>query len=163
MNIEITSFTPYRKKTTIQGFLAVRLTEPGLEIRDIALHQKDGKRWLQLPAKPYTKPDGRQGWSYILNFYEKEHFNKFQEVVLKALDAFQHKNRRNAHDPTAQMPPKRIASPNSSKMFKLSQAILSLSAEYKQTENNINELSDRIPELFPGVTPKEVCQWNLKI
>lgn len=37
VNIEITSFDPSRKNT-LQGFLAVRLTEPGLEIRDIALH-----------------------------------------------------------------------------------------------------------------------------
>ena len=96
MNIEITSFDPYRKNT-LQGFLAVRLTETGLEIRDIALHQKNGNRWLQLPAKPYKKPDGRQGWSYILSFYKKEHFNKFQEVTLKALDAFQRQDGRNTY------------------------------------------------------------------
>ena len=56
MNIEITSFIPYQK-STLQGFIAVRLTETGLEIRDIALHRKNGKRWLQLPAKPYKKPE----------------------------------------------------------------------------------------------------------
>ena len=99
MNIDITSFTPYQKNT-LQGFLSVRLTEPGLEIRDIALHQKDGNRWLQLPAKPYRKPDGSKGWSYILNFHKKEHFNKFQEVTLKALDSFQRKSRRNIHGAT---------------------------------------------------------------
>ena len=101
MNIEITSFTLYQKNT-LRGFLSVRLIETGLEIRDIALHQQNGKRWLQLPAKPYKKPDGRQGWSYILNFHKKEHFNKFQEVALKALDAFQRQDRRNAHGTTVQ-------------------------------------------------------------
>ena len=99
MNIEITSFNQYRKNT-LQGFLAVRLTEPGLEIRDIALHQKNGDRWLQLPAKPYKKPDGGKGWSYVLSFSKKEHFNKFQEVTLKALDAFQRQSRRNTHGAT---------------------------------------------------------------
>jgi hypothetical protein len=98
--IEITSFAPYQKNTTLQGFLAVRLTETGLEIRDIALHQKNGNRWLQLPAKPYKKPDGRQGWAYLLSFPKKEHFNKFQEVTLKALDAFQRQDRRNIHGDT---------------------------------------------------------------
>jgi len=107
MNIEIISFTPYRNKSTLQGFLAVRLTETGLEIRDIALHRKDSNLWLQLPAKPYKKPDGSKGWSYILNFQEKKHFNKFQEVVLKALAIFQPKDRRNTHDP--------ITRPNPSK------------------------------------------------
>jgi len=100
MKIEITRFTPYQKNTTLQGFLAVRLTETGLEIRDIALHQKDGNRWLQLPAKPYKKQDGGKGWSYILNFHKKEHSNKFQEVVLKALDAFQRQDRRNNYGGT---------------------------------------------------------------
>ena len=97
MNIEITSFTPYRENTTLQGFLSVLLTETGLEIRDIALHQKSGKRWLQLPAKPYKKPDGSKGWSYILNFHKKEHFNKFQEVTLKALDTLQRQDKGNEH------------------------------------------------------------------
>ena len=99
MDIEITRFKQYRKNT-LQGFLAVRLTETGLEIRDIALHQKNGNRWLQLPAKPYRKPDGGKGWSYILNFHKKEHFNKFQEVTLKALDVFQRQDRRNTHGAT---------------------------------------------------------------
>ena len=100
MNIEITRFDPYCKNT-LQGFIAVRLTETGLEIRDIALHQNDGKRWLQLPAKPYKKPDGGKGWSYILSFYKKEHFQQFQAVVLKALDAFQRQDRRNIHGATS--------------------------------------------------------------
>lgn len=43
MNIEITSFAPC-SKNTLQGFLSVRLTETGLEIRDIAIHQKNGNR-----------------------------------------------------------------------------------------------------------------------
>ena len=36
----------------------------------------------------FKKPDGKQGWSYILSFYEKQNYKKFQEVTLKALDAF---------------------------------------------------------------------------
>jgi hypothetical protein len=99
MDIEITSFEPYCKNT-LQGFMTVRLTETGLEIRDIAVHQKNGNRWLQLPAKPYKKPDGSKGWSYILSFHKKEHFNKFQEVTLKALDAFQCQDRRNRNGAT---------------------------------------------------------------
>lgn len=107
MNVEIISFNSYSKNTLI-GFLSVRLTEPGLEIRDIALHQKNGNRWLQLPAKPYKKPDGSKGWSYILNFHKKEHFNKFQVVTLKALDAFQRQDRGNTHGTTKRNPESKI-------------------------------------------------------
>lgn len=88
MGLEIVDFKSYQKNT-LQGFLTVRMTSVGLEIRDIAVHKKNGKQWLQLPAKPYTKPDGGQGWSYILAFYEKERFKQFQEVTLGALDAYQ--------------------------------------------------------------------------
>ena len=100
MNIEIISFDSYSGKT-MQGFLSVRFTETGLEIRDIAVHQKNGKQWLQLPAKPYKKKDGGKGWSYILNFHKKEQYNKFQEATLKALDAFQRQDRRNIHGATS--------------------------------------------------------------
>lgn len=88
--IEIVAFKPYIKNT-LRGFLTVRLSNIGLEIRDIAVHLKNGNRWLQLPAKPYEKPDGSQGWNYILSFYEKDTFNRFQEVALKALTAYQRK------------------------------------------------------------------------
>ncbi|MBN1843080.1 MAG: hypothetical protein JW883_12480 [Deltaproteobacteria bacterium] len=99
MAIEITDFRTYQKNS-LQGFLTLRMTSVGLEIRDIALHQKNGKHWLQLPAKPYKKPDGSQGWAYILAFYDKHTFKKFQEVTLKALDAFQRQAGRNVNGRT---------------------------------------------------------------
>lgn len=94
MGIEIVNFKKY-EKNSLRGFLTVRLDQIGLEIRDIALHQRNGSRWLQLPAKPYKKPDGSQGWNYIVSFYEKPRFQQFQEVALKALDAFQCQEKRN--------------------------------------------------------------------
>ena len=102
MRVEIVDFRQYRKNT-LQGFLAIGLPSVGLEIRDLALHEKNGKRWLQLPTKPYQKPDGGQGWSYIVSFPEKDHYHKFQDVALKALDNFQRQARRNSSDdfPTA--------------------------------------------------------------
>jgi len=99
MALEIVEFRPHQKNT-LQGFLTLRFTNVGLEVRDLALHKKNGKRWLQLPSKPYTKPDGSQGWSYIVNFYEKERYYQFQDVALKALDAFLRDTRRNGRDDT---------------------------------------------------------------
>ena len=98
MAIQISDFRPY-EKNTLQGFLTVLLSDMGLEIKDIALHRKDGKRWLQLPAKLYRKPDGSQGWSYIVSFNTKKDFKLFQEVTLTKLDTFrQGEARRNATD-----------------------------------------------------------------
>lgn len=94
MAIEIVDFRTH-EKNTLKGFVTVRLTNVGLEVRDLALHQKNGKRWLQLPSKPYQKPDGSKGWSYIISFYEKDRYNQFQAVALKALDAFRRDTKRN--------------------------------------------------------------------
>lgn len=91
--IQIVDFR-FHQKNTLQGFLTVLLSDVGLEIKDIALHRKDGRSWLQLPAKPYAKPDGSQGWSYFLTFIDKNHFQRFQEVALKKLDTFQGQNKR---------------------------------------------------------------------
>ena len=50
MNIVVSEFRP-REQNTLQGFVTARLTDVGLEVRDLALHEKQGKRWFQLPAK----------------------------------------------------------------------------------------------------------------
>ncbi len=86
MAIEIVSFRPF-PKNTLQGFATLRLTNIGLEIRDICLHEKNGKRWLAMPAKPYEK-DGKTVYAYIIDFYDKGRSDQFQAVALKALDAF---------------------------------------------------------------------------
>jgi hypothetical protein len=63
------------------------MTNIGIEIRDVTLHEKDGKRWINLPSKPYEKEDGSQGWAYIVKFYEKDLWEKFQAEVLKSINA----------------------------------------------------------------------------
>ncbi len=70
MPIEIADFRQF-EKNTLKGFITARLTTVGLEIRDIAVHERDGQRWIQLPAKPFEKTDGGKGWNYIVSFYEK--------------------------------------------------------------------------------------------
>ena len=84
MGIQIVSFKPYQKNT-LRGFFIARLTNIGLEIRDLSLHEKNGKKWIALPAKPYEK-DGTKGWSYILKFYDETKGKQFQMAVLEALN-----------------------------------------------------------------------------
>lgn len=86
MNIEIVSFRPL-EKNTLRGFLTIRLSDVGLVVKDVCLHEKNGKRWLSLPAKPYTKTDSGQGWACILEF-DKSHYWFFQDSALAALDAY---------------------------------------------------------------------------
>ena len=44
MAVEVVEFREY-VKNTLQGFLTIRMTNVGLEIRDIALHRKNGEKW----------------------------------------------------------------------------------------------------------------------
>lgn len=87
MSIKVTHFRAH-SKNTLQGFFTAQLTNIGLEIRDATLHEKDGKRWIGLPAKPYEKEDGTTGYAFIVKFYEKDKWNQFQKATLEALDKY---------------------------------------------------------------------------
>ena len=89
MSIEIVSYRKY-EKNTLQGFLSIRMTNIGLEIRDLCIHQKNGKRWVSLPSKPVPpKPDGtKSGYVAVLDFYDKTYLAKFQSATLMALDSW---------------------------------------------------------------------------
>ena len=96
MHIKINDFRPYRKNT-LQGFATIQFVENKLELRDVALHDKNGSRWFQLPAKPFDKPSGERGWNYIVAFADKDSYAQFQELALMAFDAYQGETRRNGY------------------------------------------------------------------
>jgi len=61
----------------------------GLEIRDITVHELNNKkRWFNLPSKSYVKEDKTLGWSYVLDFYDKEMGNKFTKSLDEAYEKF---------------------------------------------------------------------------
>ena len=60
---------------------------PSAQIRGCALHESNGKRWLGLPAKPYDKNDGTQGWTRIVDFPQRDDYFAFQDAALAALDS----------------------------------------------------------------------------
>ncbi|MCD6516442.1 MAG: septation protein SpoVG family protein [Candidatus Aminicenantes bacterium] len=76
-----------RQQNTLQGFVTIQMTNIGLEIRNITVHQKNDSRWIGMPAKPYEK-DGKTQYSYIVHFYDKEMGDKFKDAVLQALDEY---------------------------------------------------------------------------
>ncbi len=89
MSIEIVSYRKY-EKNTLQGFLSIRMTGIRLEIRDLCIHQKNGKRWLSLPAKAVSSKESgdKPGYVSILEFYDKTYLAKFQNAALMALDSW---------------------------------------------------------------------------
>jgi hypothetical protein len=84
MEVLISNFREHRNNT-LQGFFDVKITNLCLEIRGCCLHEKDGRKWVQLPSKPYEKEDGSKGWQYILDFYDRDKREAFQKDVLNAI------------------------------------------------------------------------------
>ena len=97
MAIEIVSFRSY-EKNTLRGFLTLRLSTIGLEIRDATVHAKGGKAWIGLPAKPYQDENGETKYSYVVKFTEKSVWEKFQSETLEALKEYQSQKKRTPTD-----------------------------------------------------------------
>jgi hypothetical protein len=71
-------------KNTLLGFLDVRLAS-GLVIRRITVHEKGGRRWIGLPARPY-ETSGSTSWIAVVEIPERETRERFERLVLEALD-----------------------------------------------------------------------------
>jgi len=84
--IQILSWRPY-EKNTLKGFCDLKLERTGLEIRSCAYHEKNGKRWISLPARPYQDADGNRQWEQILRFSTDAN-KAFQRQAVRALDLF---------------------------------------------------------------------------
>ena len=69
------------RKNTLQG--SIELPGVGLIIKDCSLHERDGKQWIGLPGKPYTKPGGgEQSWTNIVDFADNKSRYLFQDEAL---------------------------------------------------------------------------------
>jgi hypothetical protein len=85
MAIQIVDFRKYQKNS-LQGFVTLLFTGPGIQIKDATYHVSEGKRWISLPAKPYQDDQGTMKYSYIVSFPDKKIYAAFQQQALKALD-----------------------------------------------------------------------------
>src|SRR5690348_13620190 len=78
----ILGFKPF-EKNTLRGFFDIELAS-GLILRGCTLHEKNGRRWVGLPAKPYAANDGAQSWAAIVDFRDKRTAARFQELATAA-------------------------------------------------------------------------------
>jgi hypothetical protein len=78
----ILGFKPF-EKNTLRGFFDIELAS-GLILRGCTLHEKNERRWVGLPAKPYTGNDGGQTWAAIVDFRDKRTAARFQELTTVA-------------------------------------------------------------------------------
>ena len=90
--------TDWRKceRNTLRGFADFLFLAIGLHVRDCAVHENNGKRWVQLPARPQLdqnrelirEENGRVRYATILVFDSTEAAYEFNEAALKALETF---------------------------------------------------------------------------
>ena len=85
--ITIESFRTY-SKNTLQGFLTLSLPAIGLRIKDVCLHEKNGSKWVSMPARPYDQ-DGTTKWAQILEYDSKESREAFQRAAIRAVENYQ--------------------------------------------------------------------------
>src|SRR5580704_12907004 len=75
------------EKRTLKAFLDFTFTDIGVRINGVMLHEKDGKRWVGMPAREYQSNEGR-AWSPIVDFSSKEARAAISNSVLAAYDRY---------------------------------------------------------------------------
>jgi DNA-binding cell septation regulator SpoVG len=82
--VKITNFKPYQRGS-LSAFFSVMLPS-GLVAHECKLFEKEGRRWIGLPSRPFTGKDGNTGYAPILEFVSRDTAERFRESVLRAID-----------------------------------------------------------------------------
>jgi hypothetical protein len=72
-------------KGALIGFFDFALPS-GMKLNGCTLLEKDGKRWIGLPSKEWTKADGTKGWVPIVEIPDRADRDKFTALVLPAAE-----------------------------------------------------------------------------
>jgi hypothetical protein len=82
-------------RNTLQGFVTLELAPSGMRLRECALHEKDGRRWIGLPSKPQLDAEGRhridpatlkKAYVPVVEVTGKTERERFQKAALAAVD-----------------------------------------------------------------------------
>jgi hypothetical protein len=84
------------ERNTLRGFARVKVPTWKLVVNDVAVHERDGKRWAQLPSRPMLDSNrqlildenGRPKYSRVLEFTERKVADRFSAAVVAAIDRF---------------------------------------------------------------------------
>jgi hypothetical protein len=93
LRVEVLAFKPH-VKNTMKGWLDLALPAVGLKLLGCTLHEKNGSRWIGLPAREY-QDNGVRRWAPIVDTLSKEAREALQKAALAALDAHESVERTN--------------------------------------------------------------------
>jgi hypothetical protein len=68
-------------KGALIGFFDITLPSR-MKLNGCTLLEKDGKRWIGLPSREWTKPDGSKSYAPIVEIPDREARDKFNAAVL---------------------------------------------------------------------------------
>jgi hypothetical protein len=74
MDYSIKNFKPF-ERNTLKGFFTV--VAGALEIEGFTYHEKNGKSWVNMPAREYEDEHGDVGWHPLVFIPDKDRFKKF--------------------------------------------------------------------------------------
>jgi hypothetical protein len=95
--IEVIEFRELRRNSLL-GFAKIRVAEWHLVISDVAIYEKDGRKWAQLPSKqlldknsgePLRDADGKPRYVRLLQFDDRTISDRFSDSVVRAVEAHQ--------------------------------------------------------------------------
>ena len=94
-SITCTNWTAF-ERNTLKGFADIFVAAVHLNIRGCAVHEKNGKRWVQLPARPQLDKNrdlirddsGKIQYAKVLDFDSREVSDRFSDAALKAIESY---------------------------------------------------------------------------
>jgi hypothetical protein len=94
LTVTCRGFHPLHRHT-LRGFCEIRIDELRLVIRDIAIHERNGARWAQLPSRPQVRDGelvhdehGKIQYFHLMNFDSREVADAFSRAVIRSLLEF---------------------------------------------------------------------------
>ncbi len=88
---------PKHERNTLRGFATLQIPELQLPIKDCAVHEKNHRRWVQLPARPMLdgqhelvrKTDGKIQYVSILQWANREVSDAFNVAAITVIQDYE--------------------------------------------------------------------------
>jgi hypothetical protein len=84
-SVKVSNFVGIHKNTLVGKCDCI--LPPGMKINGLMLHEKSGKRWVQIPSKEWISPAGDKKFFPIVGFENREAEDRFGDSVLPAVEA----------------------------------------------------------------------------
>jgi hypothetical protein len=87
-------FSPV-ERNTLKGFARIKINPWHVVLEGVAIHEKNGRRWAQLPGRPQLDKDynlirelnGKIRYAKVMSFDSRDVADRFSASVLRAVDA----------------------------------------------------------------------------